>query len=85
MFLLLLAYFGGVLTILSPCILPVLPVRLCTRAISPFARAACRCWLVMVQSPSRLSQAWRPSAVAGQFARTSLAASPLWFCLESLA
>src|SRR5215469_18614896 len=37
MFLLILAYFGGVLTILSPCILPVLPFVF-ARADRPFAR-----------------------------------------------
>ena len=41
MLLILLAYFGGILTILSPCILPVLPVvfaradRPCVRSTLP--------------------------------------------------
>src|SRR6202050_1640516 len=38
MFLLLLAYFGGVLTILSPCILPVLPFVF-ARSDQPFRRS----------------------------------------------
>jgi cytochrome c biogenesis protein CcdA len=37
MFLLLLAYFGGILTILSPCILPVLPFVF-ARSDQPFRR-----------------------------------------------
>ena len=39
MLLLILAYLGGVLTILSPCILPVLPFVF-ARADQPFARSA---------------------------------------------
>ena len=38
MFLLLLAYFGGILTILSPCILPVLPFVF-ARSDQPFRRS----------------------------------------------
>src|SRR5580692_504443 len=38
MFLVLLAYFGGVLTILSPCILPVLPFVF-ARADQPFRKS----------------------------------------------
>src|SRR5450755_830159 len=38
MFLLLLAYFGGVLTILSPCILPVLPFVF-ARSDQPFRKS----------------------------------------------
>jgi hypothetical protein len=38
MFLLLLAYFGGVLTILSPCILPVLPLVF-ARSDQPFRKS----------------------------------------------
>ena len=38
MLLLLLAYFGGVLTILSPCILPVLPFVF-ARSDQPFRRS----------------------------------------------
>src|ERR1700723_1851893 len=38
MFLLLLAYFGGVLTILSPCILPVLPFVF-AKADQPFRKS----------------------------------------------
>ena len=38
MFLLVLAYLGGVLTLLSPCILPVLPFVF-ARADRPFARS----------------------------------------------
>ena len=37
MFLLLLAYFGGVLTILSPCILPVMPFVF-VRSDQPFLK-----------------------------------------------
>ena len=43
MTLLVLAYLGGVLTIVSPCILPVLPFVF-ARADRPFLRTACRCW-----------------------------------------
>ena len=43
MLLIILAYLGGVLTIVSPCILPVLPFVF-ARADQPFAKAACRCW-----------------------------------------
>jgi cytochrome c biogenesis protein CcdA len=43
MALFLLAYLGGVLTIVSPCILPVLPFVF-ARADRPFARSGCRCW-----------------------------------------
>ena len=43
MFLLLLAYLGGALTILSPCILPVLPFVF-ARADRPSRAAVCRCW-----------------------------------------
>ncbi len=38
----LLAYVGGILTIVSPCILPVLPFFLRVRT-DPFAKAACPC------------------------------------------
>ncbi len=38
MFLLLLAYFGGILTIVSPCILPVLPFVF-SRADQPFRKS----------------------------------------------
>ncbi len=38
MLLILLAYFGGILTILSPCILPVLPFVF-ARADQPFLRS----------------------------------------------
>src|SRR3954462_12059452 len=38
MLLILLAYFGGILTIVSPCILPVLPFVF-ARADRPFARS----------------------------------------------
>jgi len=41
MWLLLFAYAGGALTILSPCILPVLPLVFAAR-IDPSRRAACR-------------------------------------------
>ena len=37
-----LAFLGGVLTILSPCVLPVLPFVF-ARSDQPFARAPCRC------------------------------------------
>ena len=43
MLLFILAYLGGVLTIVSPCILPVLPFVF-ARADRPFLAAACRCW-----------------------------------------
>lgn len=43
MLLIALAYLGGVLTILSPCILLVLPFVF-ARADQPFAKAAFRCW-----------------------------------------
>ena len=46
MILFLLAYLGGVLTILSPCILPVLPFVF-ARADQPFVEAGCRCSLGM--------------------------------------
>jgi cytochrome c biogenesis protein CcdA len=39
----LLAFVGGVLTILSPCILPVLPFVF-ARADRRFADPVCRCW-----------------------------------------
>jgi cytochrome c biogenesis protein CcdA len=47
MLLIVLAYLGGVLTIVSPCILPVLPFVF-SRANQPLCAAACHCW-----------QAWR--------------------------
>jgi cytochrome c biogenesis protein CcdA len=42
MFLLVLAYLGGVLTILSPCILPVLPFVF-ARSDRRSCAAACHC------------------------------------------
>jgi Cytochrome C biogenesis protein transmembrane region. len=43
MILFLLAYFGGVLTIVSPCILPVLPFVF-ARGDRRSSAAACPCW-----------------------------------------
>jgi cytochrome c biogenesis protein CcdA len=43
MWLLLLAYLGGVLTIVSPCILPVLPFVF-ARTGQPFIKSGCRYW-----------------------------------------
>ena len=44
MLIILLAYLGGMLTIVSPCILPVLPFVF-ARAGGSFMRSdACRCW-----------------------------------------
>jgi cytochrome c biogenesis protein CcdA len=43
MVLFLLAYLGGVLTIISPCILPVLPFVF-AGVDRPFVRRVCPCW-----------------------------------------
>ncbi len=81
MLLILLAYLGGVLTILSPCILPVLPFVF-ARADQPFARSTCLC------SPAwRLpSRAWPPSqpwAAAGRRKPTRSAAPSRSSCWRS--
>ncbi len=71
MLLLFLAYLGGILTILSPCILPVLPFVF-ARPTSPFAKAAfpfSQAW----PSPSLWLPASQPSAEAGPSVPTSLA------------
>jgi hypothetical protein len=50
----LLAFIGGVLTILSPCILPVLPFVF-ARADQPFGVPACPC---LLEWPSHL-RSWQ--------------------------
>ncbi|MGJ0528964.1 hypothetical protein ACR42A_36000, partial [Burkholderia gladioli] len=62
MLLLVLAYLGGVLTIVSPCILPVLPFVF-ARADRPFLRNG---------PPPRRSRPCRPAAVARYADRKSV-------------
>jgi cytochrome c biogenesis protein CcdA len=72
MILFLLAYLGGVLTIVSPCILPVIPFVL-ARADRPFLRNGLPMLIGMtLHSPS--SRALLRLLVAGWFRPTSTAA-----------
>src|ERR1700679_2638663 len=72
MFLLLLAYFGGTLTILSPCILPVLPFVF-ARSDQPFRRsglpllAGMAVTFALVASLANVGGAW--AVRANQFGR----------------
>ena len=68
MLIILLAYLGGVLTIVSPCILPVLPFVF-ARADQALREALYRCWRAWpAPSPSsRRSPRW---AAGGRFVPT---------------
>jgi hypothetical protein len=78
MILFLLSYLGGVLTILSPCILPVLPFVF-ARSDQPFVRSGLPLLLGMaVTSPP--SPPWQPWAAVGQCMPMNGAASPPWCC-----
>ncbi|MDR3744647.1 MAG: cytochrome c biogenesis protein DipZ [Acidobacteriaceae bacterium] len=74
MFLLLLAYFGGVLTILSPCILPVLPFVF-ARSDQPFRRsglpllAGMAATFALVASLATIGGGW--AVRANQFGRVA--------------
>jgi len=63
MFLLVLAYLGGVLTLLSPCILPVLPFVF-ARADRPFLRSGLPL-LVGMALMFAVAPAWRRWAANG--------------------
>jgi hypothetical protein len=76
MLLILLTYLGGVLTIVSPCILPVLPFVL-ARADRPFLRSGLPL-LIGMGRPSPPSPRWPPSAAAGRSRPTNMAASSRW-------
>jgi hypothetical protein len=62
MTLLIIAYLGGALTILSPCILPILPSS--SPAPDSLSRARCPCWRAW-RSPSRFVATLAASAAAG--------------------
>ena len=82
MILFLLAYFGGVLTIVSPCILPVLPFVF-ARGDRPFLRSGLP-MLVGMGATFAASPHWRPSAAAGPWRPVNTAASRRWrFWLSS--
>ena len=74
MFLLLLAYFGGVLTILSPCILPVLPFVF-ARSDQPFRKSGLPLLAGYVHYVSRWLPAWQPSVEVGQYGLINSAGS----------
>ena len=76
MFLLLLSYLGGALTIVSPCILPVLPFAF-ARSGQPFRRSGLPLLFGMALTFA-LSPRWRPWAAAGWRKRTSMAAGWRW-------
>ena len=65
-----LAYLGGVLTIVSPCILPVLPFVF-ARADRPFLRSGLP-MLIGMAATFALSPRWRRSAAAGRRRPTSI-------------
>ena len=85
MILFLLAYLGGVLTIVSPCILPVLPFVF-ARADRPFLRSGLPMLLGMARDLRRRRHAWRRLAAAGRSRPTNMAASRrsrCWHCSAS--
>ena len=67
------AYLGGVLTIVSPCILPVLPFVF-ARADQPFLRSGLPLLVGMAVDVRRWSRRSRRSAAAGPCRPTSTAA-----------
>jgi hypothetical protein len=83
MLLIALAYLGGVLTILSPCILPVLPFVF-ARADQPFAKSGLPLLAGMaLTSPWWLP--WPPWAAAGWWPPMNTAAGwpwAWWRCLR---
>ena len=72
-----LAYVAGVLSILSPCILPVLPFIFC-RIGQPFMRTGSALCSLAWPPPSRASRRSPPSAAAGRWRPTSTDVSPHW-------
>jgi cytochrome c biogenesis protein CcdA len=78
MIVLILSYLGGVLTIVSPCILPVLPFVF-ARADQPFARsglpllAGMAATFALVATLATLGGSWAVMPI-------NMAASPPWFC-----
>lgn len=78
MILLLLAYLGGVLTILSPCILPVLPFVF-ARADRPFLRNGLPMLAGMAITFALIATLAAVGA-AGRYTRTSSGAARRWRC-----
>ena len=79
MLLFLLAYLGGVLTIVSPCILPVLPFVF-ARADRPFLRSGLPMLVGMAVTFAAVATL---AAVGGGWAvarQSNMAASPRWCC-----
>jgi hypothetical protein len=73
--LLTLAFLGGVLTTVSPCILPVLPFVF-AKADRPFRKTGLPLLAGMAFTFKRVSRLWRPLAEAGLCALINTAARP---------
>lgn len=83
MLLLVLAYLGGVLTIVSRCILPIVPFVL-ARADQPFLRGGLPLLVGMAAMFTAVATLLR-SVVAGRLRPINMAESPRWDSAHSLA